>query len=110
MKPGQRRLVWRDPRTGTEYDIRADDRVCDDKPWLSTLFVVRNCQTGEQASFPYESPEKLQEYLTGLVDVAEGFIRQRSTRLYRFARWSAGNRVLGTVARGARHLDWRKKA
>ena len=110
MEPNQQKIIWTDPRTGTEYDILAGENRQDDKPWLATSYLVRNRVSGEQASFPYESWEELQEFLTRLADEAEGFIRQRSKRNMRFALRSTGNRVVGTVVRGAKALRWRKQA
>jgi hypothetical protein len=104
------RLVWTDPRTGTEYEITGRDAGQEEGARFSAAYLVRNRLTGEQASFPYERPEDLQEFLMGLVDSAEAYVGQRSKKNGVFGLWGVGARAVGTAVRRATNGRWRKRA
>jgi hypothetical protein len=104
------RLVWTDPRTGTEYEITGRDVGQEESVRFSAAYLVRNRLTGEQASFPYKRPEDLQEFLTGLVDAAEAYVSQRTKKGGVFRRWGVGARAVGVAVKRATNRRWRKQA
>ena len=110
MEVQELRLVWTDPRTGTEYEITGKDVGQEEGTRFSAAYLVRNCVTGEQASFPYERPEDLQEFLTGLVDAAEAYVSQRTKKGGVFRRWGVGARAVGTAVRRATNRRWKRQA
>ena len=108
METPELRLVWTDPRTGTEYLICSSEAPETDVPWLITPYLVRNLRSGEQASVEHERMQRLQESLMELVDEAEDLISHRSGQHRNSSIWNAGRVVVSTMTGRAKRIRWRR--
>lgn len=108
METHELRLVWTDPRTGTEYLIYSSETPETDVPWLITSYLVRNLRNGAQASVEHERMQRLQESLMELVDEAEHLISHRSGHHRNSSIWNAGRVVVGTMTGRAKLIRWRR--